>query len=777
MIKIVKIIVAVLIFFGICTASFAKVDWTFDVDMHGHNFFNIGTMDVITFTATNIDTTNLTADTATITDATVTDTLIADLYKEYSGNVIFVGQGGAYTKLSDALNSITDASSSKRYCVAVKGVVIDDTTIVAKSWVDVVGFGADITVQTDSNVHGVDFNSVTNSLWRDLIIRRKGNVTSGVYAGYFRGTTDETVIIENVEFRNEITAAVNNCYGIYFRDSASPKGTFTGYGGDGGNNCHGIYFAYSASPQGTFTGYGGDGGNSCYGIRFAYSASPQGTFTGYGGDGGDSCYGISFTDSASPKGTFTGYGGDGGDTCYGIQIAYSTSPQGTFTGYGGDGGNNCYGIYIAYSASPQGEFLAIPKNYSYIWSYSSANNGQFQPFSGKPYQLVDIAVKVSSDASAGTTLDLGTSIGGSEIASGIALDSTGWKHFDFNRAEVASDGYMYATPSASVADGSFTVYYVVVVNYSGCHGLYLNTKGYAQIQGEFYANGASDALYIGSSAISVKNWRIANSHFETYDPTNQRAVYAASSITDCPIYNSTFVGSIVNVTSFAPQVQHDLVPDTDNSYDLGSATKRFSEGYFGGSVEIPEITTSSGNLALSPASGEVEWTSVWQEQRAHITQFYKPGTNYPAQGEIGVTPVLLFDDANDEWVFYEWEVPENYDTGSDFKIRFAWAPTDANAGGVVWGIEYTVVTPNNNEVLTTTTTTETVTDSAESLANELLITDFITIPGTGVQPGDTLSMRVYRDADNGADDYGADAALIHLGLYFKIDKNGVANTS
>jgi len=114
------------------------------------------------------------------------------------------------------------------------------------------------------------------------------------------------------------------------------------------------------------------------------------------------------------------------------------------------------------------------------------------------------------------------------------------------------------------------------------------------------------------------------------------------------------------------------------------------------------ISTSSGNMTLSPASGEVEWTPVYQEQRAHITQFYKPGTNYPAQGEIGVTPVLFFDASSDEWVYYEWEVPENYYAGSDIKLRFAWAPTDGATGDVVWATEYTIVTPNNDEVLTAT---------------------------------------------------------------------------
>jgi len=178
-------------------------------------------------------------------------------------------------------------------------------------------------------------------------------------------------------------------------------------------------------------------------------------------------------------------------------------------------------------------------------------------------------------------------------------------------------------------------------------------------------------------------------------------------------------------------------------------------------------------VGFENASGELQWTPVWEEQRAHITQFYKPGTNYPAEGEIGVTPVLLFDATNDEEIYYEWAVPDNYDPGSDIKLRFAWAPTDASTGDVVWATEYTIVTPDNDEVLTVATTTATVTDSAEGLTNELLLTDFITISGTGVQAKDTVSMRIYRDAD--ADDYGADAALVHLGLYFQVDRNGVAS--
>ena len=187
------------------------------------------------------------------------------------------------------------------------------------------------------------------------------------------------------------------------------------------------------------------------------------------------------------------------------------------------------------------------------------------------------------------------------------------------------------------------------------------------------------------------------------------------------------------------------------------------------------IKTTSGDITLSPASGEVKWTPVWEEQRAHITQFYKPGVNYPSEGEIGNTPVLFFSPSNEEWIYYEWQVPENYHIGSDFKIRFYWAPVDADTGDVVWGIEYTVISPDSDEVLTDTSTTQTVVDSAQGLANELLRTEFIVISGEGVKPGDVISARFYRDADNTLDTYDSDAAIVHVSLLFQIDRNGIAS--
>jgi len=472
--------------------------------------------------------------------------------------ILTVGEGGDYAKLSDALNSITDASETNRYCIVVIGKIVDNAQINAKSYVDIIGFSADVTIQTDSNVHGVIFDSIVESEWRNITIRRKGDVTSGVHACCIRGTTDKTCKLINCKFINEISAAVNSCHGIWIGYSASPTITSCEIqGGSGGDYCRGIEIGGSAFP--TITGceiQGGSSGSYCYGIGIGYSASP--TITGceiQGGSSGSYCYGIGIWDSASP--TITGckvQGGSGGSYCYGIWIGYSASP--TITGceiQGGSSGSYCYGIGIGYSASP---IITSCKSIGGMISSHSTNFSEsFQPYSDKPYMLFSIAVYVNTAQESGATLKLGTTEGGDEIASGIPVDSTGWKFFDFNRVERAAGEYLYATVvdsggnPISISSDAITIYYSVITNYADCYGLYLNTYGYVRIEGGiFIGNGASEGVRIAGNSISAKNWMITNATIETLDPANEYSITASSSLTDAPVYNCVLVGGLLNVT-------------------------------------------------------------------------------------------------------------------------------------------------------------------------------------------------------------------------------------
>jgi len=153
-----------------------------------------------------------------------------------------------------------------------------------------------------------------------------------------------------------------------------------------------------------------------------------------------------------------------------------------------------------------------------------------------------------------------------------------------------------------------------------------------------------------------------------------------------------------------------------------------------------------------------------------------PAANQPDDVTIGVTPVLQFDKTGDESVHISTELPHTYCNGTDILAHFHWAPADADAGNVTWGIEWHHTQYENNEILTEATTTQIVIDATDSRQDEHLKSGNITIDGTGISDGDELHIRVFRDADaseDGASDtYDDDASLLHFDLEIMVDSFG-----
>jgi hypothetical protein len=74
------------------------------------------------------------------------------------------------------------------------------------------------------------------------------------------------------------------------------------------------------------------------------------------------------------------------------------------------------------------------------WSYSTKGNGQFQPFGGKPFILLLMAVFISKPVPE-VTSDIGTSGGADNVAADIDLSTTGYKYVSNADAEVAANSY------------------------------------------------------------------------------------------------------------------------------------------------------------------------------------------------------------------------------------------------------------------------------------------------------------------------------------------------
>ena len=569
--------------------------------------------------------------------------------KSQYARVLTVGEGDFdYSRLSYALDSITDASASKRYAIWVFGKVYDvpnmpignEYRIIAKSYVDIIGFDADIDITSDFKGHGISFNGISEANWRNITLRRKGTPPSSSHVITVYGATADSLRFLGCRFINEISG-VDYCCGVDVRNTAKPvfqscyaKGgdsirgrawnvgnesspslmSCRGKGGNG-DNSRGIVVWADAYPTIIGGEFEGGTGEMCHGMTnndrtkarivgvrckggigdnnhgccfWGAAMSVLSDCIGEGGSG-TNCRGFTVGNSASPKMTgCIGIGGDGGTECHGLSIGNAASPDisgGTYSP--GSGGEDCCGMTLWSNCTPKITGVSVvPKRLSY-W-YENDDAQKFRPFTGKPYQLVSIAVRVVTTAPAGTTLSLGTTLGGSEIASGIPLDVVDpeeegdfWKFFLFERPELIADSYIYATPSVAVPDDYFRVYYDVITNYANCYALWLSSKGYPKVfSSNFMSNGASDVVYIAMDGMNGR-WEFYRCHFETYDPVNQKALKAYAALSDAKFYDCSFVGGFTNITSFDMlPVRGSLIPDATQAYDLGSETKRWRYGYF-----------------------------------------------------------------------------------------------------------------------------------------------------------------------------------------------------
>ncbi len=457
------------------------------------------------------------------------------------------------------------------------------------------------------------FNDMTNSVWSGGIIKRQGIIAPAGQAGvlYIRGTTNDTVQFWNMKVVSEITEGTWEMDGVIqvdgdayptlgnidIYDSPNATGVFTaalGLGGSGKTHCINVR-AYAG------------GGTVSIGIHtFNWSQPILDNCEGHGSNtvgSGNHTYGVGCWDTSAP--VFNGGMAEGGGASMvatGITagVYMGTGEQyATFNGFtaiGGIGNGTCqnYAWYLEDSAvSPiLNSCIGRPPTSTQWFRYTSANNGRFRPFASRKYQLISIYVYcwVSAGIPGGRTLNLGTTPGGTEIASGIPLADGAIDYFDFTKVCVAADGYMYCTiAGGAVPEDSFFVGYTAAYNCGGQGALLVDTVGNARINNSsFYSPRDGITVQIAANACAHPHWRMSNCYMENYTPDTggNPALYTVSPILDTPIYNSTIVSlrQIVGVGSFGGQnvgapilpgevkvAQGSLVPGGANAIAFGWA--------------------------------------------------------------------------------------------------------------------------------------------------------------------------------------------------------------
>ncbi|MBU0572194.1 hypothetical protein KKH23_03295 [Patescibacteria group bacterium] len=324
-----------------------------------------------------------------------------------------------------------------------------------------------------------------------------------------------------------------------------------------------------------------------------------------GGSAPTTAYGLLFTDNGG--GLFSNCYIEGKN--YGAMVTASGNPR--FVG-GEIVGTNGPALTISAASAPifEGVFLH-PKFYASKYTYE-ATGQMTPPVSGKDYRIMSMHVR-KDVSQAGITLKIGTTPGGSEIASAIPLFPTGYEAITPNWAtKITADSPIYLTPSGAAAVASFRVMFSVIPDFANAT-VYTTTVGHARIVNSYILGSPTGTYQIGNSV------HIYNTVIECPDPTQYSIDFSAPQ--ELVDENCTLIGACRNVTpgmftanDATPSVTGKSLWKTANS--SGTTITTFHGGHVGqkiivligdGNTTIDFTdTTLKGNAGVdwTPASGD-----------------------------------------------------------------------------------------------------------------------------------------------------------------------------
>ena len=163
-------------------------------------------------------------------------------------------------------------------------------------------------------------------------------------------------------------------------------------------------------------------------------------------------------------------------------------------------------------------------------------------------------------------------------------------------------------------------------------------------------------------------------------------------------------------------------------------------------------------------SGDIRWCC----HNIDVTVPRPPGANPPATGTEDEFPTLDFDKGTDESIFATHLIFPTYRSGDSIKVCLLIfvdvAPTADTS--VVFGVEYKMV--SNDSVFNFSVGTKTVLDTVNlTSTNKQVHYSILHFDPTGFVRDAQCLMRIYRDANNAADNYDDDARLHGIDFGFK----------
>lgn len=228
----------------------------------------------------------------------------------------------------------------------------------------------------------------------------------------------------------------------------------------------------------------------------------------------------------------------------------------------------------------------------------------------------------------------------------------------------------------------------------------------------------------------------------------------------------------------------DLLPDTDDTWDIGSGTYRWQDGFFSGEVSaqdftmdpVADTTPSNGSifldsgvsdaLSFKDGSGNTNRVRLLYSDYAHVyvRDFFGDTTNPPDQGLVGNAPTLDFDPSTNQIVYNTIDIPDDCDDTVDITVNVRYTMSSSFSGDVVLAMDVNVVSDGDD--MTPASPTESTTDTFTAVATadefDIRASTSLKISASNYAAGDTIQFKFYRNASSGSDTHTGDFRLESL---------------
>ena len=127
--------------------------------------------------------------------------------------------------------------------------------------------------------------------------------------------------------------------------------------------------------------------------------------------------------------------------------------------------------------------------------------------------------------------------------------------------------------------------------------------------------------------------------------------------------------------------------------------------------------------------------------------------------------VLDFDKASDETAFWQWTIPDSYDSGT-IDITYYWTVASATTTTAVWCFQAKGV--NTNESIDSALSSAICeTGTAQNTASGLVSTTE-SAAASNFTSGEYVTFKVFRDADHASDLINEDARLVKVKIEYGV---------